>query len=508
MLGVDDDGEDTEAETGPGCYPLDFGDENYARSKIWIRKDYIRIYDRCEEFHNRMTHIRSIAPSVIITGQPGIGKTYWIRYALRRRLAEQKSVIWYREQRCFLFAEDGVFVAPSNHRISKFKTFVWTLADSDDTFPTHLINQDTKHFLLYTTSPRRERWKPLEKTTHSAVLIMNPWTRQEIFRAAPLHGLDATHYRRINELYDDLGPTPRVCFDFLKNPYQLITHESDYDGVISSLTAKQLCRLVLNGTKLNLDAVSHLMFLVKREDVNVLTQASVAPISTSVKSELLKRIQEEERGAQIRLYKSLSSVAGSGPMAGLVFESLAQAKLQTNVALELIPMVKRTSNESTDSNQGGQARWHSNHEKKGDNLPGGTQTTKRRRTAAPWTKTSDRWVKISPKVTVIYQGSELKVIQPSTFYLPKSPNQVGFDSFIMEDGHLYIFQFSIASTHPIKQGIVPFFSQPSLPPKTKWHFIFVIPPDRKISCPQPRDPELNKLLEEMKLFSAELDPGI
>ncbi|KAI0256325.1 hypothetical protein BJV78DRAFT_1358290 [Lactifluus subvellereus] len=493
---VDDGDEDMENEIDQGCYALDF--------------DYMRIYDFCETFYNDVESFDSgIAPSVIITGQPRIGKTYWIRYALRRRLAEGKPIIWYRKNRCYLFAEDGVFLSPSDLSATEFRTFVWTLADSDDNFPSHLAKQDTRHFIMYTTSPRQERWKPLEKTTHSAVLIMNPWTREEIFQAAPLHGLDATYHDRINKLYDDIGPTARICFDFLKNPYQLITHKSDYDGVISSLTVEQLRHLVLGGTELNLDATSHSIFLVKREDVKDLTHASVEPISTLVKSDLLKRIQAVKPGEQIRLYEYLSAVAGSRPMAGLVFESLAQSKLQTNAVLELIPMVKRTSDESTNSSQGDRGRWHSNHGGGEDNFPGDTQTTKRRRTAALWTRLdSDHCVKFSLKKTVVYEGSELKVIQPSTFYVRKSTNQVAFDSFIMEDGHLYIFQFTIALTHSIKKGIVSFFSQPSLPPRTKWHFIFVIPPGSKISCPQPRNPELNELLTEMKLFSAELDPTI
>ncbi|KAI0256323.1 hypothetical protein BJV78DRAFT_1151083 [Lactifluus subvellereus] len=465
MLEVDDDGENMGNEIGPGCYPLDFGDEDLGRSKLWIRKDYIRIHDCCEEFYNDITRLKSIAPSVIITGQPGI-------------------------------------------------------ADSDDGFPSRLAQQHTKHFLLYTTSPHRERWKPLEKITHFAVLFMNPWMREEIFRAAPLHGFNDTHRTRINELYDHFGPTPRICFDFLLNEFQLISHEEGYQNTMHSLKAERLRRFISDSIVLNLDAASLSTFLLKRENVDDLARASVEPISTFVKSELQKRIRAEERGEQIRLYEYLAPVARSRHMAGLVFESLALSKFQTHVALELIPMVKWTSDESTNSSQGCKGKeypqWHSNHEKKADNFPGGTQTMKRKLTVLWWpsnkadssSQSDHLWIKICPKKMVEYQGSELKHIRPGIFYVPKLTNQVAFHSFIMADGHLYIFQFSIGSSHSLKPRIVPFFSQPSLPPKTKWRFVFVIPPGSEISCPQLRKPELNELLKEMKLFSAELDPGI
>ncbi|KAI0248185.1 hypothetical protein BJV78DRAFT_1238675 [Lactifluus subvellereus] len=70
----------------------------------------------------------------------------------------------------------GAFRSQNN-----FKTFVWTIADSDDLFPRHLA--DTKHFLLYISSPHRGRWSPLEKITHMTLVIMNPWNREEIFQA-------------------------------------------------------------------------------------------------------------------------------------------------------------------------------------------------------------------------------------------------------------------------------------------------------------------------------------
>lgn len=110
-----------------------------------------------------------------------VGKTYWIRYALRRRLGEGKPYVWYRGGGCYLFAEDGVFLAPSDRTSTHFKTFIWTLADSDDSFPRHLAYHDTRHFLLYTSSPHRERWSPLKEIAHMTVAIMNPWTREEIF---------------------------------------------------------------------------------------------------------------------------------------------------------------------------------------------------------------------------------------------------------------------------------------------------------------------------------------
>jgi hypothetical protein len=326
--------------------------------------------------------------------------------------------------------------------------------------------------------------------------------------------LNDTHHARINELYDRFGPTPRICFDFLKQPTRLEDHEAHYESALNELTIEKLRDFVSDGAKLNLDAGSHSLFLVKRTNVDDLRKAFIEPISVPVKSELQKRIRLWKRSEQIHLYEHFARVPASRPIAGLVFESMVQSKLQKNVSLELIPMVKWRSDESTNSTEGSQGKkipqWHSDHPDRSSSLSSTQKTQspkKRPRTHLPsQSESSDHHsISFSPTKTVEYEGSELNKIEHDEFYVPKSSNQVALDSFIISNGYLYIFQITIASNHSIRPGMVPFFSNLiSLPQKTKWRFVFVIPSGSEITCPQPRDPGLSQLLNEMKLFLGEV----
>ncbi|KAI0293197.1 hypothetical protein BC826DRAFT_1015754 [Russula brevipes] len=97
------------------CFVLDFNMHDDQCSRLWVRKDYVRIYDHCDQhFKDTMKHLGHGAPSVVITGQPGIGKAYWINYAIRRRLGEGNPFLWCRAKFCYLFAEDGVFELPKS----------------------------------------------------------------------------------------------------------------------------------------------------------------------------------------------------------------------------------------------------------------------------------------------------------------------------------------------------------------------------------------------------------
>jgi hypothetical protein len=113
------------------------------------------------------------------------GKSVWILYALRRRLAERKPVIWYRDQIFYLFVEEGVFKCPPEYRSTFFKIFIWTLVDSDENtrrVPPELVGHGTRLFVVFATSPNKTRWTRLHKTVRKCLFVMNPWTRKEILR--------------------------------------------------------------------------------------------------------------------------------------------------------------------------------------------------------------------------------------------------------------------------------------------------------------------------------------
>ena len=104
---------------------------------------------------------------------------------LRRRFAERKPVIWHDGKDGYIFVEDGVYQMAPDFQVNHFKTFVWTLVDSDsaaDGIPPHLVWNRTRLFVIYSTSPTRKRWERLHKTVDDVTVIMNPWTWREIRR--------------------------------------------------------------------------------------------------------------------------------------------------------------------------------------------------------------------------------------------------------------------------------------------------------------------------------------
>lgn len=65
-----------ESEVVRGCFALDLDNVGFAISKLWVRKDYLRIYDHCDSHCEDIRRLEHLRPSVVITGQPGIGECF------------------------------------------------------------------------------------------------------------------------------------------------------------------------------------------------------------------------------------------------------------------------------------------------------------------------------------------------------------------------------------------------------------------------------------------------
>jgi len=57
----------------PGCYMLDIDIHGLKFSKLWIRAEYIRVFNSVKAYYDETTS-ESGAPCVVVTGQPGIGE--------------------------------------------------------------------------------------------------------------------------------------------------------------------------------------------------------------------------------------------------------------------------------------------------------------------------------------------------------------------------------------------------------------------------------------------------
>jgi hypothetical protein len=234
--------------------------------------------------------------------------------------------------------------------------------------------------------------------------------------------------------------------------------------------------------------VSHAIFLIRREEVSpqhpqylqLYTIEPITPHTSQTFAYLLKEAEQEQR---LDIYESFAQVPFMRPLAGLAYEMIGHRRFQREVNLTLIPMAVDEQN-TRRKNPVWQSQFFSPEL---DTIAFG----------------------FTPQNFKLYKWPGPEVVEPSTYYMPESSNQLCFDSFIVVDRVLYTFQFTIGPKHPIKTGIADFLSYFQQSHQMTWEelrFVFVVPPGNKVECTQTREQEMEEFWNTVQLYSTVIDP--
>ena len=284
-------------------------------------------------------------------------------------------------------------------------------------------------------------------------------------------------------MYNQFGPTARICFEIPKRKSHLNKHQHRFEAALSSVSSKVLREIIAEIFDIDKADIYLTILLLKRLPGDDFSLATVEIITPTAKTAVRDQLGREPYTQRYGFYRDLASVDVSRRIVGIVYESLAQNRL-LDATLDLFPMVQRTPDGPGPRKK--LPRWYSNH---GDDA-------------------SSLAIHI-PSANIVTCTFVLKPdpIENNVFYARKSHQAAAVHSFIMYGNRLYIFQFTNVTEHDINEDILSFFSQASLPPRKNWYFVFIIPPNLSgLSCSQGRDEMMKEFLEEIHLCSVVVSP--
>ncbi|CAA7262754.1 unnamed protein product [Cyclocybe aegerita] len=448
---LDDKADVGEVGILPGCYALKVGIPGFGYTSIWLRAEYIRIFNVCEEYFAKITGRQAKKdssrrpPSFVISGQPGIGKTLWLYYAARRFAAERRAFIWVHGNGCYLYTEEGVFEVPDNWQDSDFIPGIpiWTLIDSTsgkDTLRAFTASQI--YFVVCLASTTRDRRM---KHTIPFRLTMNPWE-------------DA-----VLEKYDRLGPIPRICIDFI--PYQLEDYERTLNKILKYHITPSTLESILTEPEPTADGIGQYLFLLARAEVDNMLRCVVTPISPYIEAALISALREADLKELIRVYHRFKAwpdlYCGVVP---LFFAALVQGALASNFfthgfdPMEFGPIAPTKNGPSS-------TRWFYRQQ-----ICGQSGDSEDDESVLLANMGNTRFIK--------YPDVGLDEVQPDRFYSLEPSTKHGVQFFIVSEGNLYLYQFpsgTDANRHPISLAL-PFTSTPEgLPPRGNWRMVFAVP---------------------------------
>ncbi|KAK2461336.1 hypothetical protein APHAL10511_006863 [Amanita phalloides] len=475
----DENGEENGSDVLPAT-PPPIIDTNWMQ--LLIRAEYLRIYKWVEDMYAVGKVYRPSA--IVVTGQPGIGKSFWAYYVLRRRLGEKSVSLWCQASMFYLFCSEGVLIVPATFSFNKFSPPVWTIIDSAQSpsgIPSTLTHFPPGVFPIYITSPQPDRWSGITQSWTFHQVIMNPWTRVEIEYATNIvylnQGLDDALQR-----YDSLGPTARFCFEL--SPDEVARHISERDNAINRISPDLLKQLFLSSSGLSLDNFSHKICLIRRKRGSALGDGRVTAdlISVAVEQQVVQRLEVFSNDQLLDMWTNFSKFGDARGMTGSIFEVFVHRCFRKRIYLDARPMVR--SNRAN-------SRWHASF------------GTKRPPSATIHGVAQQVFsLQVDVGSTFVYDTTTKLNIRPDVYYIHRSGQQVALDSFILHGGYLNIFQCTGCHDHDIKSGINDFLASCSgLPPRTNWRFVFVIPDDLvSFSCPATSD----SVAKDLGLYTARI----
>ncbi|KAI9463495.1 hypothetical protein HD554DRAFT_1319597 [Boletus coccyginus] len=180
-----------------------------------------------EEYREAMSNFRIDGPKykkgACILGQPGIGKSCFVSYAVVELLRERQPVavqVTWDEGRTqyILLSENGVHLHHSTD-VDPLTSHpgIWAFSDSNDLVlvPTAAFTKTLGIRTFQTASPGKKRNKDWTKEAGVRLYFMDLWPTEEINDLAFISGLDISHASKLAEKW---GPVPRILLKLCSTP--------------------------------------------------------------------------------------------------------------------------------------------------------------------------------------------------------------------------------------------------------------------------------------------------
>ena len=173
--------------------------------------------------------------------------------------------------------------------------------------------------------------------------------------SAAIHGFTNSDHQRINTMYDQFGPTPRICYDFIKHNPSLMEHEARSQAALGRLSLRALRQMISNEEGSNPSSESQMLFLMKRvpekrlreadlsvevDHITKYAYASVEPITHAAEVAIRDQLWQEDQINQFKFYCSLASEEGTRQISSLVFKWIGHSQLRERIKLDLFPVTK------------------------------------------------------------------------------------------------------------------------------------------------------------------------
>ncbi|KAF9237894.1 hypothetical protein BU15DRAFT_75695 [Melanogaster broomeanus] len=318
---------------------LDFGNHSLALQTLCplMKSEFMIVRDEYRLAMEALTK-EEYQDGAVVLGQPGIGKTFFLIYALVERLRKkQPTAFQYFPSIFLLFTENGV-TTHSTDDIQALKVWhgIWALSDSnlDTIWPAIAFRSTPNVCTIQATSPDAKRWKEWRKQHRACLYIMDNWTVEELSALAAVSALDVD---RMGDLARQWGPSPRHLLDIFKGKWSESESQEQIDS--SALDFVSNARQVISSLH-NLDlplgktGPSALIFIRPKRDKSkgfLRRHCDLYVPTGRLNHAIIRALLTQESLTRLHFFSATSSHASMRGAAGYIFEQWVHARFLSGV---------------------------------------------------------------------------------------------------------------------------------------------------------------------------------
>ncbi|KAI0245653.1 hypothetical protein BJV78DRAFT_1287359 [Lactifluus subvellereus] len=284
----------------------------YPEYALLIRKEYIFAFDELET--------RPRKGGVVVSGQPGIGKSTFLFYALFRRLSTQKPTALQMSTCFIVFKDTGVKVYDLAIRVTgALPVGTWALTDSNEHTrePCRaFLSASRRHqaWIVQATSPAKDRWYQWSKELQAQYFVMERFSYEESIALGTILGLILDRFREQIELWG--SSAARTCVLLTRDPWRIPHYIRLATNAAEQLASET--RGFIHQSENMSDTRSHLLFSLRPMD------AMRADIVGDIETKFLRNLVDNaikrlDASEQIEFYNLICKRPWFRASAGYVF---------------------------------------------------------------------------------------------------------------------------------------------------------------------------------------------
>ncbi|KAI0277011.1 hypothetical protein BGY98DRAFT_982636 [Russula aff. rugulosa BPL654] len=285
---------------------------------LLLRKEYKEISQLIKD------KPRNSGGSVLVSGQPGIGKTAYLYLRMVEHMIEGRPFLFQStEDTVYHVAEEGVEVVQSWSSKETIVAFV----DGDDEknhAPKRMLTRLSSVQLIVASSPNVSSEKWIKQAGHGSFvtrLAINLWSQKELLITGIfLHRLDLP-FKLLRESTLYFGYNPHQCFKASSSAARL---DDIKDSVVSAIEEAAMTSNFVQlfcGTRSGALDVSHKIFQnFPSNGKRLLSGCQFEPVSRWALDFLLRHYEDRKSDAAADFYYSISGMLGAASLQGHLFE--------------------------------------------------------------------------------------------------------------------------------------------------------------------------------------------